>query len=169
MSRSESPIFDRGVPVDVADNTSVDAELTLYPSSNLSMEVGARHVRLARSGDGSRYSTATIPRLQARYQFSRSIFVRAIGEYSSQERGDVKDPVTGSGLLYCSDGECAVRTGSQAHDFSVEALVGYEPSPGTVIFLGYSRAMRDTLPFRFRNVQSESDGLFVKLSYRFRM
>lgn len=141
----------------------------LYPTGSLSLELGARHVRLTRQRDGSSYSSATIPRIQGRYQFSRSLFVRAIGEYASQEQGNVLDPASGQVVLYCSGSDCAARSGSEAHDLRIESLLGFEPSPGTVVFLGYSRAMSDTLPFRFKNVQPRSDGLFVKLSYRFRM
>ena len=168
-SWSETPVFAGGVPTDVADNLSVDAGLTLYPTGALSMEVGARHVRLVRKRDGSTYSTATIPRLQGRYQFSRWLFVRGIGEYSSQKRGDVLDPGTGAPVYSCAADVCSPRSGSDRNDFRIEGLVGYEPSPGTVLFIGYSRALRDSDAFRFQDIQSRSDGLFVKLSYRFRM
>ena len=47
--------------------------------------------------------------------------------------------------------------------------MGYEPSPGTVVYLGYSRQMRDGEAFGVRNVTTRADGLFVKVSYRFRM
>jgi hypothetical protein len=168
-SWSETPIFDRGVPADVGESFSVDAGLTLYPTGALSMQVGARHVRLLRKQDGSTYSTATIPRLEGRYQFSRSLFVRGIGEYSSQSRGDVLDPETGAPVYFCSGDECSARSGRDANDFRLEGLLGFEPSPGTVLFIGYTRALRDTQAFRFQDVQARSDGLFVKLSYRFRM
>jgi hypothetical protein len=51
----------------------------------------------------------------------------------------------------------------------VEALLSYEPSPGTVFFLGYTRQMEDSRRFGFEAVQPTADGLFAKLSYRFRM
>ncbi len=51
----------------------------------------------------------------------------------------------------------------------MEGLLAYEPSPGTVFFLGYSRQMRDGRGFRFQDVRTRADGLFVKLSYRFRL
>ncbi len=169
-SWSETPIFERssGLPADVGDSWSADLGLTLYPTGSLSLEVGARHATILRKRDGSTYSSATIPRLQARYQFSRALFVRAISEYASQQRGDVLDPVTGNLIVTCRD-ECAPQVGSDRYDVSVEGLVGYEPSPGTVVFLGYSRRMRDTVGFRFRDVSTGADGLFLKLSYRFRL
>ena len=81
----------------------------------------------------------------------------------------MRDPATGETLSYCSDGSCSDLTGSEANDFSVETLLSYEPSPGTVFFVGYSRQMEDVGAFRFTNVTPQADGLFVKLSYRFRM
>jgi hypothetical protein len=91
-----------------------------------------------------------------------------VGEYASQTRGDLLDPETGRPLAYCSE-DCTVRSGSESHDFSLEGLMAYEPSPGTVVFLGYSRQMRDAGSFQFREVTTQADGLFLKLSYRFRM
>jgi hypothetical protein len=167
-SAGETPIFTSGVPADVADSRRGDVSLTLYPSGSLSTTLGLRHVSLYRKGDGSLYSRATIPRIQARYQFNRSLYVRGIGEYSSQRRGDILDPASGRSVLRCSE-SCYLRTGSEAHDFRLEGLLGYEPSPGTVVYVGYSREMRDAEAFGFREFTPQADGLFVKVSYRFRM
>lgn len=170
-SWNETPIFERsaGLPADRASAWGADVDVTLQPTDAFQATVGARHSTITRQRDGSTYSSATIPRLEARYQFSRSLFVRGIGEYALQKRGDVLDPHTGLPIVSCGDGDCVAQTGSDRYDFSVEGLVGYEPSPGTVVFLGYSRQMRDTAGFRFQQVQTRADGLFVKLSYRFRM
>lgn len=168
-SWSETPIFDRsGVPADLAERWSGDLGVTVYPTGSLQAEVGLRHLSLFRQRDGSQYSSATIPRIQGRYQFTRALFARAIGEYSSQTRGDLLDPVTGLPVAYCEE-ECTLRSSSDSFDFRLEGLVGYEPSPGTVVFLGYSRQMRDQASFRFQDVTTRADGLFLKVSYRFRM
>ncbi len=167
-SWSETPLFAGLAPVDVGQAWNGDLGLTLYPTGSLETEVGVRHVTILRERDGSRYSSATIPRLQGRYQFSRALFARAITEYSSQERGALLDPVTGEPVFSCTD-ECSARAGSERHDFRLEGLLGYEPSPGTVVFVGYTRQFRDTQAFAFRDFRTQADGLFVKLSYRFRM
>ena len=167
-SWSETPIFTSGVAADAGESWSGDLGLNLYPTGSLSAEVGLRHVTILRRRDGSTYSSATIPRLQARYQFSRALFLRAIGEYSDQERRSLLDPVSGAPVYSCGD-ECAALAGSDQHDFRLEGLLGYEPSPGTVVYLGYSRQMRDTDSFRFRQMDTRADGLFLKVSYRFRM
>jgi Domain of unknown function (DUF5916)/Carbohydrate family 9 binding domain-like len=169
---SETPIFDRsfGVPVAAANSYSANATLNLYPTRSLVAEIGLRQTRLVRKSDGVEHSTALIPRIRAQYQFTRALFVRGIFEYSNQESLDLMDPVTGLGLYReGSDGEFSARSGSTRNDFRVEGLVSYEPSPGTVFFIGYTRQMQDSQAFRFRNLRSTADGLFVKLSYRFRM
>jgi hypothetical protein len=166
----ETPIFDRvtRTPVETADAYSANLGLNLYLTRSLRGEVGVRHESLFRKSDGSRYSSATIPRVRAQYQFSKAFFVRSIVEYGSQEAGDLLDPATGNPLTWCSDEECYLRNGSSGNDIHFEFLASYEPSPGTVVYLGYTRNMEDTGRFTFENVTPQSDGLFFKVSYRFR-
>jgi len=168
-SWSETPIFSRGVPVDLGQSWSGDVGLTLYPTGSSQAELGVRHVSIFRARDGSRYSSATIPRVQLRYQLTRALYVRGITEYANQQRGDVLDPATGLPVYTCDDESCGALAGSDQHDFRVEGLIGYEPSPGTVVFLGYTRQFRDTSAFGFQEVRPVADGLFLKLSYRFRL
>jgi len=165
----KSPVFDLafGVPVEVAEGWNLDLSLFAFPSQSLSGEIGLRHQGLYRERDGSLASSATIPRVKLQYQFSRALFLRGIFEYGSQERDDLRDPVTGAPLAQCED-ICEVREGSVTNDFSIEALLSYEPTPGTVFFLGYTRQMEDVSRFRFRELRPQRDGLFLKASYRFR-
>ncbi len=167
----EVPIFYRstGAPVDVADSWGGEVTLTLLPTRFLSMEVAVRHTVLNRQLDGSRYSRATIPRIKAQYQFNRSLFLRGTVEYASAELGDLTDPVTGLPLESCDEEGCELLEGSSANGILVEGLLSYEPSPGTVFFFGYTRQMEDASRFGFEDVQPTADGLFAKLSYRFRM
>lgn len=170
FTRSETPLFDfiTDTPVDIADSWSGDASLNLFPTTNLSAEVGVRHTNLLRQRDGSVYSSATIPRARAQYQFNRALMFRVILEYGSQERGTLLTPTGGDEVAYCVGESCRSITGRESNDFSVETLLSYEPTPGTVFFVGYSRTMEDMEAFRFRDVRPEAEGLFMKLSYRFR-
>ena len=167
-SWNETPLFTRGLPAEVGESFSGSVGFDLRPTGSLSVEVGLRHSSIFKQRDGSRFSSATIPRFQARYQFSRSLFVRAIGEYSSQSRGDVLDPVSGLPVFSCGE-TCSSFDGFRRYHLQMEGLVGFEPSPGTVVYLGYSRQMRDAESFGFKEVTPQADGLFLKLSYRFRM
>jgi hypothetical protein len=168
---NQSALFEgrTDAPVDLADRWNADIGVTLYPTGAMQAEVGVRHVTLRRTRDGSTYSNATIPRVTARYQFSRSIYARVNAEYSSQDRGILRDPRTGRPIAYCGDEACAGSSASASHRATIDALVGYEPSPGTVFFVGYARTAQDPAAFGFSQLQTRSEGLFVKLSYRFRM
>ena len=168
---SDTPIFDRGygVAVDLAKSGSANASLNLYPTRALSAEVGVTYSRLERRRDAAQHSEAVIPRVRAQYQFTRALFLRSIFEYGTQVSLEFTDPATGLPVYGCTTTECVVRGGSESHDFRIEALVGYEPSPGTVFFFGYTRQMKDASAFGFENVQPTRDGLFMKLSYRFRL
>ncbi len=165
----EVPIFGgSNAAVEPATSWSSNVSLNLYPTRSLKAELGLRHTTITRRRDGSEYSSATIPRVKAQYQFSRAFFVRGIFEYQSQERGALVDPVSGAVLTYCGDDGCEDRTGSNGYDFHVEGLASYEPSPGTVFYVGYTRQMEDAEAFRFQDVHPLAEGLFVKVSYRFR-
>ncbi len=164
----EQPIFDRrrGVPIEVADSWGTDINLTVFPTNSWLIEFGARHQSLQRKS-GDPYSSATIPRLRTQYQISRSLFFRLIGEYASQETNGLLAP-DGSFLETCSGGVCSVIGPTDTNDIYFETLLSYEPTPGTVFFIGYSREMDEPVAFDFRNVQARRDGFFVKASYRFR-
>ena len=169
VSFRETPVFggEQGVAVEPASELEVDGSVNLYLTRSFQTELGLRHSTLSLE-DGTEYSTATIPRIRAQYQFSRALFARTIFEYASQERAALRDPRTGLPLVECDGEDCDVSERSDNHDVHFEALVTYEPSPGTVFYVGYTREMEDTRAFRFQDVRPVADGLFVKLSYRFR-
>ena len=167
---SQDAVFDLryGVPIEVGAGWDADMALYMFPTRHLSTELGLRYQNLVRESDGTLALEAVIPRIKAQYQFNRALFLRTIVEYGAQVRRDLVDPVTGRPLLGCGSSGCSLRSGSEANDFGVETLLSYEPTPGTVFFIGYSRQMEDTERLRFRDVRPTADGLFAKVSYRFR-
>ena len=168
---SETPLFYRtlDVPIEAADRYSGSVSLNLYPFTSLQAEVGVNHETLIRKRGGERYSSATIPRVRAQYQFTKALFLRSIAEYAHRDREPLLNPVSGLPLEYCSDDGCSALSTSIGHDVHVEVLLSYEPSPGTVMYVGYSREMEDTGAFRFQRMRAQADGLFAKVSYRFRL
>ncbi len=167
---SQVPIFGGSeAAVEAASSLSGNVNLHLYPTRSLQSELGLRFATIDRATDGSRYSTALIPRVRVQYQFSRAFFVRGIFEYSNQVRGALADPESGFALYSCSDGTCDEQISSASHGVHVEGLISYEASPGTVFYVGYTRQMEDSGSFLFRRLQPQADGLFAKVSYRFRM
>lgn len=167
----QTAIFAEGTP---GEEWSVRAGLRLRPTSSLRLEADARSSRIYRQSDGSLYSRATIPRLKAEYQLTRALFLRAVGQYSLEEVDLLRSP--GGAPYVLADGSAfRVLRGrvlpealGVTHPVRIDLLLSYEPSPGTVVFLGYGREMTDDGAFRFSPLEPRADGLFVKVSYLFR-
>ena len=170
FSWAEAPLFYRtlDVPIEVADQYSGSVSLNLYPFTSLQAEVGVTHETLIRKR-GGQYSAATIPRIRAQYQFSKALFLRSIFEYSHRDQEPLLNPVSGLPLESCIGDTCSALSGAHGLDIHVEVLLSYEPSPGTVMYVGYTREMEDSAAFRFQRVSPQADGLFAKVSYRFRL
>ena len=171
FSWGETPLFYRtlDVPIETAEQYSGSVSLNLYPFTSLQAEVGVNHETLIRKRGGGRYSSATIPRIRAQYQFTKALFLRSIVEYAHRDQEPLLNPVSGLPLEYCPADACSALSTSIGHDVHVEVLLSYEPSPGTVMYVGYSREMEDTGAFRFQRMRPQADGLFAKVSYRFRL
>ena len=103
--------------------------------------------------------------MRVQYQFSKSLFARVLVQYRLTERSALQDPTTGRPLTI---GGNPVDARSQGQ-FEGQLLAQYQPSPGTVVFMGYSRIMQGERTFRLARLTPTSDGLFVKLGYLFRM
>jgi hypothetical protein len=124
-----------------------------------------------RRTDGSLVGESQIPRLKVEYQLSRSMLVRAVGEYQSFEQDDLRDDSrTNDPLLYKNpEGEFVRLSGYTSNVFRPEFLFAYTPVPGTVFFAGYGGTMTDADTYRFRGLRREQDQLFVKISYLVRL
>ncbi len=135
------------------------------PTPAVRIEGRWAHVRLTRARDGSRFSTANIPRLKLEYQLSRAVFFRYVGQYVAQDQVALQDPRTGQPLVVNGSGAAAVVT----NDFRNDVLFSYKPLPGTLVFFGYGASLVELDAFRFQNLSRASDGFFLKASYLLRM
>ena len=124
-----------------------------------------------RHTDKSLVGQSQIPRLRVEYQLSRSMLVRAVGEYQSDRQDDLRDDSRTNGPLLRKrrDGTFVRLSGYKANQFRPELLFGYTPVPGTVFFAGYGSSLEDRDSYKFRDLRREQDQLFVKLSYLVRM
>ncbi len=141
------------------------------PTPAVRVEARWVHVRLARARDGSRFSTANIPRLKLEYQLSRAIFFRYVGQYVAQDRGALADPRTGQPLLvFNADSARYLPAAAETdNEFRNDWLFSYKPTPGTVFFFGYGTSLTEPEAFQFQRLSRRSDGFFLKVSYLFRM
>lgn len=158
----EVPIYSeasRGFEIQAAPSA------TLKPTAGLSISLNYSLSRLWRDGGEQLFSETQIPRLRVQYQFSRAFFARVIGEYKLETRDALRDPSSGFTLVRYGSLSRPVADG----DFRLEFLASYEPSPGTVVYAGWTRLMVGPDEYRFGDLEPVSEGLFLKVSYLFRL
>jgi hypothetical protein len=146
------------------------ASLTWRPTQSVRLEALWTHQRISRARDGSRFSTATIPRVKLEYQLSRAVFLRYVGQYFAQRRNTLVDPRTGVPLVLDAAAEQQVGSagGIVVNSFRNDFLFSFRPTPGTVLFLGYGASLTEPDAFQFQGLRRTGDGFFLKGSYRFR-
>jgi hypothetical protein len=116
-----------------------------------------------------------IPRLKVEYQVSRPVFLRLVGEYTSERQDDLRDNTRTEAplLIYDPEVDRFVRaSGFSRRSFRGDVLFSYQPNPGTVLFAGYGSTLRDPVDPddpRRTGLRRADDGFFLKMSYLFRM
>lgn len=140
----------------------------------------SQHLRIAatyllidhkRLSDGTRVDRVRDPRLKIEYQLTRSIFVRAIGEYRASEIDALRDDSRTNHPLLVRDPASGtwVRQGAQiSNTVSSNFLFSYTPAPGTVFYAGYGGQLSESDAFAFHSVRRNNDTFFLKASYLFR-
>jgi hypothetical protein len=111
-----------------------------------------------------------IARAKIEYQFTRSIFLRAVGEYDLTEQSDLRDE-TRTFLPLIVNGKKALA--SRSAQLHADWLFSYQPNPGTVLFFGYG-SLANAAPdprdrFHYQSLVRASDYFFAKFSYLFRI
>jgi hypothetical protein len=161
ITRGQVPIFREAAP---GNSSRIDAALDLRPTNAVRSSLQFSRLTIARKGDGSRFSSETIPRVKIEYQVSPPIFLRVVGQYAARSRSSLRDrngdPILVNGVL---------DTGETTNEFSTDWLFSYRPVPGTLVYLGYGSTLDEPREFRFQNLQRTRDGFFGKISYLFRL
>jgi hypothetical protein len=158
--RGHSAIFEEGT---TGTGWQLRGTLDLRPTTTIRVAALATVFRLYRL-DGSEFARSTIPRLKLEYQPNRALFFRAIGEYRSERRATLIDPASGDSLFV---GGVAQPT-TEFNGFRLDLLASYEPTPGTVAFLGYGSSLESDEEFNWSRLERTTDGFFVKLAYQIR-
>lgn len=157
--------FVRQVPI--YSEAALGREFQVSPSLNLqatdqfSLDFSYALSRIWRERDETLFSKADIPRLETQYMFSRWLFARAILQYNLQERDALLDPRSDRQLWVGGEPADAVSDGQ----FQAQLLVSYEPSPGTIFFVGYTRQEEGTRTYSLSGMEPVSDRFFIKASY----
>ena len=159
-SRGRVPIFREAAP---GRSTRLDGALDLRPTTALRGSLQFSRLMIERSGNGSRFSTETIPRIKMEYQVSQALFLRLVGQYAARSRSSLRDrngrPILVGGVR---------DAGNTTNELSMDWLFSYRPIPGTLVYLGYGSTMEEPNEFRFQDLRRTRDGFFGKLSYLFR-
>jgi hypothetical protein len=168
-ARLNGRVFFRELPIYVEASRGFELqfapELNLRPTTALSLDLSYIYSRLSRQDDDSVFSTTKIPRFRLQYQFSKALLARAILQYNLLERDVLRDPASGQALVVEGERSEAVDEGV----FEGQFLFSYEPSPGTIFYVGYSFSRLGYNTYDISSMEPLADGLFVKLSYLFRM
>ncbi len=137
--------------------------VSVRPTSQIRVTASTAYAHIKRSRDDSEFARSLIPRVKGEYQATRHLFFRAILEYRAERVANLVDARTGEPLLLGGQPISAERD----NGMRLDALISYEPTPGTVAYLGYGSSYAEMSPLdrRFRRT---NDGFFVKLAYQFR-
>jgi hypothetical protein len=147
-----------------ARGTSASASLTMRPSPAVRVFGTLAVQRLERKRDGSEFARTVLPRLKVEVQPNRALFFRLVAEYRSERQAMLVEPVSGRPILINGSTSPARQTDRLRMDW----LASYEPTPGTVAFLGYGSTLRGERPLTFQALERTEDGFFVKVAYLFR-
>jgi hypothetical protein len=141
------------------------------PTDRIRSEFIYDHQQVNRRTDGSLVALTRVPRLKVEYQLTRAVFLRVVGQYTTNKVDSLRDDSRTNDPILLRDpvmGAFTRSAASASNVFRVDWLFSYRPVPGTVIFAGYGSTFDDPSPFRFRPLARTTDVFFVKLSYLFR-
>lgn len=148
------------------------AALQWRPTERLRVDAQYQIQSYQRRTDQSYVGIRRIPRVKVEYQMTRAIFLRLVGEHDAQFSDDLRDDSRTNLPIVIRDRETGAyepARRSQATRFRVDALFSYQPTPGTVLFLGYGSTQREPHGRPERGLRRVEDGFFAKLSYLFRL
>jgi hypothetical protein len=171
VRREETPIFAEGSR---GLEWSGAASVRVQPIPPVRLEGSVRAATIDRVDDRSRYSTSLLPRLRLEVQLTRAAFVRAVGQYAYEEVDLLRAP-DGTPFRLEDGAALRMRRGERIREgeplpqpVRADLLFGLQPSPGTVLFLGYGREADEGEARRDGQPERAWRGAFLKVSYLFR-
>lgn len=156
-----APIFPEGAEGSV---TSASGDIALRPTGSIRVDLSVAYQRLDRVRDDSRFARTVIPRARIELQPTRALQFRGIAEYRSERRAALVDARGGDPLFI----EGSPVEPTRLDGLQLDLLASFEPTPGTIAFLGYGSALNADESFSFSRFERRADGFFLKFAYRFR-
>ena len=149
----------------------LSVDLSYRPTERLRNSVSYFWQQVNRRTDGSLVNVGRVLRAKVEYQLSRPLFVRVVGQYIQDKTDSLRDDSRTGAPIFISgpDSSLTRAAASRSNLFHVDALLSYQPVPGTVVFAGYGSNMVDEEAFQFRGLTRTDDAFFLKLSYLFRL
>jgi hypothetical protein len=153
-----------------ADLILLSTELSYRPTDRLRNSLSYFWQQVNRRTDGSLVNVGRVLRGKMEYQLSRPLFIRLVGQYIQNQTDSLRDDSRTNAPILIAGPSGVTRTVPVADNlFHVDALLSYQPTPGTVLFAGYGSNMLDEDAFKFQGLKRTDDALFVKISYLFRL
>ena len=148
----------------------LQTQLNWRPTDKLRLALSYNAQWVQRLSDGSTVDLGQIPRLKLEYQIARPIYLRLVGQYSAERTDSLRDDGRTNGPVLIRTATGFERTQARQQNLlRGDVLFSYQPTPGTVFFLGYGSTMEEDQAFRFRGLARQTDGFFLKGSYLFRV
>ncbi len=150
----------------------ITASMTIRPTEQARLVMSYNHQQVNRPTDGSRVSLQIVPRAQLEYQITRAMQVRIISQYALSIQDSLRDnsrtelPIL---VRNPSTGAYERDLGGRDGRLRTDLLFTYLPNPGTVVYLGYGASHQEPDALGRREFTRTQDGVFVKLSYLFRV
>jgi hypothetical protein len=151
------------------DARAISGSLAVRPNSAVRIALSTTYQRIDRALDGSEFARTVLPRIRAEYQPTRAFFLRGIAEYRAERRSALRDARTGDSLRVNGDlHPISPAAAFATNGMRLDLLASFQPTPGTVAFLGYGASFSEPDSFAFDQLTRTHDGLFVKLAYQLR-
>jgi hypothetical protein len=127
--------------------------------------------RYYRTSDGSLVRHRMIPRLKLEYQVARPIFVRLVGQYDASKVDSLRDDSRTNDpiLIQNPDGTFRRAAAQERGGLRWDGLFSYQPTPGTVLFMGYGATLGSPRFMTPSFLERTADGFFIKASYLLRL
>jgi hypothetical protein len=142
------------------------------PTEQLRVDTRYQLQSYQRRTDGSIVSIRRIPRVKVEYQLARPVFVRFVGEYDGQWTDDLRDDSRTDLPIFVrvAEGTYERAVKAYARTFRADWLFSYQPTPGTVVFAGYSSSLANPNDDpRQPRLRRAIDGWFLKWSHLWRL